>query len=144
MPQPNIKLYLALSGVLAIILIVILVIPLGMRNRTNNANKNFPTPTTVQSAGSNAGQAEGPIPTKEFTGVEEEALPQEIVDQSTQKKELRYKTPLSFTTFSIDFDYAEDKFKVALLDPKDSALKEFEEWKKNSYPLIPMDQFIFN
>jgi hypothetical protein len=145
MPQPNIKLYIILSGVLALILIVILIIPINRKTQTTDNGADFPTPTTIDSAGrQNAPVIEPTVKTSDFTGVEEETLPKEISDQSTQKQELRYRTPVSFTTFSVDFSYTEDKFTIFLNDPKDVSLREFEEWKRNNYPSIPMDQFIFN
>lgn len=144
MPKPNIKLYLILSGVLAVILLIIVIIPLNRRPKSSNNGSSFPTPTTIDSANQPGNKVERPIETKDFTGVEEEALPAEVLNQSGQKQDLRYRTPLTLTTFTIDFDYAEDKFIVNLSEPKDVALKEFEEWKKNNYSFIPMDQFIFN
>lgn len=145
MPQPNIKLYIILSGILAVVLIVILIFPINRKTPTTDNKTSFPTPTTIDSAGGqNTVISEPAIKTSDFTGVDEQTLPKEIADQSTQKQELRYKTPAAFTTFSVDFSYADDKFTVFLNDPKDAALKEFEEWKRNNYPAVPMDQFIFN
>lgn len=142
MPQPNIKIYIVLSGILAIILIVILVFPFNRKTGTT-VPTDSPTPTTFDLQPGQTGVVPT-VQTSEFTGVEEEVLPDEIVDQATQKQELRHKMPASFTTFSLDFSYSEDKFMVSLSDPKDAALKEFEEWKRDNYPSIPMDQFIFN
>ncbi len=142
MPQPSTKVYIVLSGVLALILIVLLIFPFNRKSETT-ALTDSPTPTTFDLPPRQTGVTTI-VETSEFTGVEEEVLPDNIVDQVTQKQELRYKVPSSFTTFSIDFTYSEDKFMVSLNDPKDAALREFEEWKRDNYPSIPMDQFIFN
>ncbi len=142
MPQPNIRIYIVLSGILAVILIVILIFPINRKTGTTDPS-NPPTPTTFDLSPGQTGTVPT-VATSEFTGVEEEVLPDEIVNQATQKQELRYKTPISLSTFSIDFSYVDDKFIITLNDPKDAALREFEEWKRNNYPSIPMDQFIFN
>lgn len=145
MPQPNIKLFLVLSGILAVIFFIILIIPLSRRTTDQQTSGgNFPTPTIVDAIPQGGAADISPtIQITGFTGVREEAIAPEIESQISQKQDLRYKAPLTFSTFSLDFDYGEDKFIIVLNDPKNQSLSEFEDWKKNNYPSIPPDQFIF-
>lgn len=143
---PNIKVYLGISFALIILLIIILIIPFGKKKTSEQLTPTaFPTPTTFETQPNNPvkitpGQA---IPTEAvFTGVKEETLPQAMIDLSTQKQALRKKTPLSLSTFTIDFNYSEDKFVVTFLDPKDQAKKEFESWRAANYPLLGSEQFL--
>lgn len=143
MPQPNLKILLVLSGILAVILIVVLIIPLG-RKSVEQGSGNLPTPTTV--APQENIRLDAPTPTiavREFTGVEDVPLPENVATFVNQKQDLRSKAPLTLSTFVIDFDYAEDKFTIQLNDPKDQALREFESWRNNNYPAVTTDQFIF-
>ncbi len=145
MPQPNIKLFLVLSGILAVIFFIILIIPLSRKTTVQQLpGGNLPTPTIVDAVPQGGIADISPtIQITGFTGVREEELSAEIVSQVNEKQSLRYETPLALSTFSIDFDYGEDKFIVVLNDPKNQSLSEFEDWKRNNYPAIPSDQFIF-
>jgi hypothetical protein len=96
----------------------------------------FFIPTTTQTITPN-------LTPKEFTGVKEEPIPQEMVDFSKQKLSLMEKLPLKTTDFSIDFDYDKAKFVVSLNSPKEESQKKFEDWLKNSFPSIPKDLFLF-
>jgi hypothetical protein len=100
-----------------------------------------PTPVEI-----NPTQTENQHPTSvpaSFTGVLEETLPQAVADAATQKQDLRNQLPITLTSFSISFDYTEDKFVVTLNAPKDQSRTEFDKWKSNTYPGIETNQFNF-
>lgn len=155
MNNPNIKIYLAISGVLIVLFILILIIPFSKKS-TNNAlrtTNQYLIPTTVKTNTSTASEQANnqlqnsvtPSPISvpaDFTGAAEEELPTQELETAFQKKELRQKTPLSLSTFTVDFDYGEDKFTVALNDPKDLSQKEFESWRTNNYPRLSAEQFL--
>jgi hypothetical protein len=145
MQTPNTKIYLIISGALIVLFILIIILPFSKKtgNQPGNTN-NLLTPTTVQtnpSLGTN-NQSSIVIPA-DFTGAAEEELPTQVIEASAEKKDLRDKVPLDLTTFSIDFDYGQDRFIVTLKDPKDQAQKEFDNWRTNNYPGIAANQFIF-
>lgn len=149
MDNSNIKVYLAISGTLIVLLILIIVVPFSKKT-TNTNNQQLitgsPLPTSVETNSSlnnqaTNNQALNTIPA-DFTGVAEEELPQPILDLANQKKDLRQKTPLDLSTFTIDFDYSADKFVVSLNDPKDQARTEFESWRTANYPGLGTDQFL--
>lgn len=148
MDSQNVKVYLAISGALIVLFILIIIIPFSKKTAnqnnengtTNSTNQPFPTsievrPTTSTGEQSNSISAD-------FTGAIEEPIPQQITDRAAQKKDLRQKSPLILTSFTIDFDYSEDKFNVTLKDPKDQAQKEFESWRGANYPSLNAEQFI--
>jgi hypothetical protein len=147
MNNPNIKVYLGISFALIILFILILIIPFSKKispQKTTTPSLNQPFPTSVETNQQSAiDNQQLTIPASDFTGVAEEELPPEVLDASLQKKDLRQKTPLDLSTFAIDFDYNEDKFVVTLLDPKDQAQKEFENWRTTNYPGLGSDQFLF-
>jgi hypothetical protein len=142
MNPPNIKLYLILSGALLVLFLALIIVPLGRRAINQPPAETFPTPTSIDGRQLPADQSPM-IETADFTGAADEELPKEVTDQINQKQDLRYRMPLSLSTFIIDFDYGEDKFTVALSEPKNQSLQEFEEWKSANYPAIPTNQFIF-
>lgn len=141
MHTPNIRLYFILSGILVIILVATFIISLSRRAVNQPPGETFPTPTFVETA---PVDEHGSIATVDFTGVAEEELPESLADQVSQKQDLRYRTPLTLSTFAIDFDYGQDKFTVALNEPKDQSRQEFNDWKNANYPAIPIREFIFN
>ena len=126
MHQPNIRLYLILSGILVVILVAVFIIPLGRRGVNQPPGETVPTPTSIATAPID--EPGSTVATVDFTGVAEEELPDNVAEQ----------------TFVIDFDYNQDKFTVALNEPKDQSRQEFNDWKNANYPAIPADQFIFN
>ncbi len=147
MDNSNIKVYLAISGALLVLFILVLIIPFSSKKTVNNesstTNQN-PFPTSIETGSSSTGstnKALTPIPA-DFTGALEEKIPQPIIDFAAQKKDLRLKSPLSLSTFTIDFDYSEDKFTLTLKDPKDQSQKEFESWRTTNYPLLGSEQFL--
>lgn len=150
MDSQNIKVYLAISGALVVLLILVLVIPFSSKKTstengsTNSNGQLFPTSVETNSTSQNNNQPNANIPTikADFTGAIDEKIPQPIIDLAAQKKDLRQKTPLILSTFVIDFDYSEDKFVVSLKDPKDQAQKEFESWRTANYPGLGSDQFL--
>lgn len=82
------------------------------------------------------------IPPTDFTGVKEETLPQEIINLTQEKLKLRKKIPISQASFMIGFDYEQDKFIVNLNEPKGESQVNFEKWRENYYPNIPLDRFL--
>ncbi|KKP67209.1 MAG: hypothetical protein UR63_C0019G0003 [Candidatus Roizmanbacteria bacterium GW2011_GWC2_35_12] len=146
MPQPNIKVYLLVSGLLIVLFLVVTFVPFGKKT-INKVNKYSPIPTTVEV---NPPPYLEPtigapyIEPVEFTGVKDIELPPEVLERSTQKRDLRITTPFDTGLFRIDFDYSEDKFLVSINEPRKDNLKQFEDWKRNNYPAIPINQFIFN
>lgn len=151
MDSQNIKVYLAISGALIILFILIIIIPFSKKPLTTNNQPlvtDYPLPTTVQtnstaSTDSTDSTDLTPAPIKaSFTGAINEPVPQNIVDLSNQKKDLQQKLPLDLSTFTIDFDYSEDKFIVTLKDPRDQAQKEFENWRTGNYPGLSAEQFL--
>jgi hypothetical protein len=154
MNNPNTKIYLAISGALIFLFILILIIPFTSRktpaknDKTGQPNQVFPTSIEANpspSVNRDGTTSESPTPPTikaGFTGAAEEQIPQQIVDAAAQKKDLRQKSPLILSVFTIDFDYAEDKFNVTLKDPKDQSQKEFESWRTANYPGIAADQFL--
>jgi len=146
MNQPNIKIYLAVSGALIVLFLLVTFYPFGKKQNTNNQllNTNGPTPTIVETNSSAINNF--PTPTlapADFTGVADEVIPQDIVDSSTQKQELRSKVPFDTGLFQIDFDYAEDKFIVTLNEPKSENRRQFDQWLKENYSLLNINQFNF-
>jgi len=151
MNSQNIKVYLAISGALIVLLILIIIIPFSSKKTTNKEPSNtnqvpFPTSietgsTGVNNSTSSTNSALTPIPA-DFTGALDEKIPQQVIDLAAQKKDLRSKVPLDFSTFTIDFNYSEDKFIVSLKDPRDQAQKEFESWRTINYPGLGVEQFI--
>lgn len=145
MNTSNIKVYLAISFALIFLFILILVLPFSKKSTNYQlpTTNQYPTPTLVELNDQSAiDNQQLTIPASDFTGVAEEELPPAVLDASLQKKDLRQKTPLNLSTFTIDFDYSEDKFVVTLLDPKDQAKKEFESWRTSNYPGLDANQFL--
>ena len=146
MNNTNIKVYLAISGALIFLLILIIIIPFSKKtptksNTTDLTTQPFPTSVEINPTASTSEQQSNSIPAN-FTGVVDEPIPQQIVDLSSQKKDLLQKVPLNLSTFSIDFDYGQDKFVVTLKDPKDQAQKEFEKWRITNYTVLSTGQFL--
>ena len=149
MNNSNIKVYLGISFALIILFILVLIIPFSKKttdyNPKTTTSPPFPTSIETDPADStdstNSTNILTPIPA-DFTGAMDEPIPQQIIDLAAQKKDLRLKTPLNLSTFTINFDYGEDKFIITLKDPKDQAQKEFENWRVSNYPGLNSDQFI--
>lgn len=142
MPQPNIRLYIILSGILLVVFLAVILIPLGRKTAELPAGQTFPTPTSVGVAPSDEHDS-SVVETVDFTGVAEKELPPAVLEETSQKQDLRYRTPISFNTFIIDFDYAEDRFVVTLSEPTEQSRQEFNDWKAANYPAIPANQFNF-
>jgi len=145
MPQPNIKLYILISGIIVVFLVIFFSLSLIKRTNTttNEVPTSEPTPTTFETK-ENVPTSE-PTPTIEigaFTGGLYATLPPEVAQLTKQKQDLRSKVPLTLSTFSIDFDYGEDKFVVTLNEQKDQARTEFENWRNSNYPALPLGEFI--
>ncbi|MFA6017204.1 MAG: hypothetical protein WC744_03905 [Patescibacteria group bacterium] len=145
MDNSNIKVYLGISFALIVLFILILIIPFSKKttNPQSPSTGSLPTPTSIDtSQQSITNNQQATVPASDFTGVAEEQLPAQVLNTSIQKKDLRLKTPLNLSTFTIDFDYGTDKFVVTLHDPKDQAQKEFESWRTANYPGLGAEQFL--
>jgi len=144
MQNSNFKVYLGISIALVVLLMLILIIPFSKKTSSSQqtSNDDLITPTSVEI---NPSQTDGQLTSvpAQFTGVNEEELPQEIFDASTQKQDLRSLLPISLSSFSIDFNYEQDKFTVTLSEPKDQSRTEFDQWRSNTYPAIDINQFNF-
>ncbi len=145
MNNSNTKIYLAISGALIFLFILIVIIPFSKRAPTPDdqsipTDQAFPTSVEINPTLSSGEQIES-IPA-DFTGAIEEPIPQQIVDAAAQKRNLQEKVPFDLSSFSIDFDYDQDKFIATLKDPKDQAQREFESWRTASYPGLNADQFL--
>ena len=146
MDSQNVKVYLAISGALIVLLILVIIIPFTKQKPVTSPKQQPVTnliPTTVETNQSPVtnNQSLTPIPA-DFTGAIDEKIPQQVIDLAAQKKDLRSKVPLSLSTFAIDFDYGEDKFTVTLKEPKDQSQKEFESWRTTNYPGLGVEQFL--
>src|SRR3972149_6156128 len=139
---PNVKIFIALSAVLAVIFLCLFFMQLGGGKTGGPSTGNIPLPTGVDTDPIVANATPTQIPPNPFTGVIEEELPENIANLATQKRDLRGKVPLELSTFSVDFDYGEDKFVVVLNTPKDQSLREFQNWRNTNYPSVTLDQFI--
>jgi len=140
MQPPNIKIYLMISGALIVLFLIVTFVPFGKKSTDQEQQINFPTPTSVEIDKSAVAPT---IEPGDFTGVAEEELPAEATNLSLQKQDLRGRLPLELSTFTIDFDYSEDRFVVTLIEPKDQARVEFENWRSANYPALNISQFNF-
>lgn len=146
--KPEIKLYYIIPAVfLVILVIVILLMP---KNKSETPVVVIPTrsplPTRVQLEGKTVpSRAPTLIPhPKNGTGVsDEQNISKEETDLATQKRELRKKTPLTQSSFTMTFDFSTDQFIVVLNEPKNSNQTVFNDWLKTNYPAIPLDRFTF-
>lgn len=76
--------------------------------------------------------------------IEETPVPAEekYLDQFAS---LQDKTPVIQNGFTIDFDYAENSFKVVIKNPYNTNLQVFLTWlKDNGYNLIPLNKFMIS
>jgi len=137
----NKKIYLILLPILLIIILFFLFFSI---RKTKLPTTVVPSPTSIYPTKFVVAPSPTPtlIPPASFTGVLEETLPPATLDLSNQRRELRKKTPLVETYFTVTFDYGEDKFLVALKEPKDQSKIEFEKWRIVNYQAIPPDHFI--
>ena len=98
MDSQNIKIYLAISGALIVLLILIVVIPFAKQKPVTNLQQpdsNLPLPTSVETNPSvNNNQSPDtnnptPVTIKAgFTGAIDEPIPQNTIDLAAQKKDL--------------------------------------------------------
>ncbi|KKQ23226.1 MAG: hypothetical protein US40_C0016G0014 [Candidatus Roizmanbacteria bacterium GW2011_GWC2_37_13] len=145
MNTPNIKIYLAVSGVLIILFLIVTFVPFGKKSTSNQPpTTNFPTPTSVEINQIPDTSNQSPmVESVDFTGAAEEELPPEVMDAALQKQDLRNKTLFDTGLFQIDFDYGEDKFVVILAEPKGENRQQFNQWLKDNYPSLNVNQFNF-
>lgn len=65
-----------------------------------------------------------------------------LTTREQSHNELFFKIPLDMQNFIVDFDYAENKFSVLILN--DAGEAAYHKWRKESYPLLTDDQFVLN
>jgi hypothetical protein len=147
MPRPDYKMYI-IPAVIVIILMIVSVIVGTLKKRPVV----YITPTPAIGVSPAIQITESPTypPTpavtlapQKQTGAMDDAPPQTELDLAAQKNTLRKLCPFKQPSFSIDFDYATDKFVVTLADPKIQSQDEFDAWLKSAYPAIPADRFLF-
>lgn len=127
--------------IVLISIFIFVIITLLLVNQTKP--KQIVTPTPAQSINMpTRSQLSPTLVPPAFTGGNLD-LPKELMDLAGQKTDLRLKTPLQETSFSIDFDYDNDKFIVTIKEPKATNRVNFDEWLKKNYPAIPIDRFNF-
>jgi hypothetical protein len=153
MDLQNVKVYIAVSLALIVLLVLIIIIPFSSKKPSSSLTPNSLTPspssifpTSVKTGSitlvpNNLTPSPSPI-SPGFTGALDETIPPKLIDSTNQKNDLLSKVPLSLTTFTVDFDYSDDKFIVTLKEPRDQAQREFESWKAANYSGLNSEQFI--
>ncbi len=68
----------------------------------------------------------------------------DFMEVINDQRNLRKSCPVIKDGFTIKFDYAADRFIVALSPPKEENKVKFTNWLKTSYSAIPLERFIFN
>ena len=144
MEKKQIKIIIVLGIILVILIIIFAVLNLSRQQKKESVI--VPTPTQEPFTGEEPTTVVTPeqINPGDFTGVLEEELPPEVRAESEQMQDLSYKVPITQPLFEIDFNWEEYKFVVTLKDPEDQARTAFEDWLKNNYSGIPLNQFIIN
>lgn len=56
--------------------------------------------------------------------------------------DLFFKVPLDMQNYIVDYDYAENKFSILILN--DAGEQSYRKWRKDSYPALSDDQFVIN
>ena len=56
--------------------------------------------------------------------------------------DLFFKVPLDMQTFMVDFDYADNKFSILILN--DAGEDAYLKWRKDTYPALTDEQFVIN
>ncbi len=146
--KPEIKLYYIIPAIFLVILVVIILLLPKNKNETPGVAipTRGPLPTRIQLEEKIVpSRAPTLIPhPKNGTGVsDEQNISKEETDLATQKRELRKKTPLTHSSFTMTFDFSTDQFVVVLNEPKNSNQTIFNNWLKANYPGIPLDRFAF-
>lgn len=146
--KPEIKLYYIIPAIFLVILVVVIL--LFPKNKSESPSVVAPTrsplPTLIQlETKSRASLTPTLIPhPKNGTGAaDEQNISKEETDLAVQKRELRKKTPITQSSFTMTFDFSTDQFNVVLNEPKNSNQTVFNDWLKKNYPAIPLDRFSF-
>ncbi|MEO6508592.1 MAG: hypothetical protein ABIO02_01440 [Patescibacteria group bacterium] len=138
----NPKIILISFLLLVLLVLIIIANKLTKKNEISSGN---PTPPLI-SITSYVTQPPNPnvpgeiMPT--FTGARDVTFAQPTQQYIDKRGELRESVPLNGPTFSIDFNFREDKFTVTLKEPKNESQAAFNEWLKNNYPELPLEDFI--
>jgi len=144
MNNKHVKFVIIPFFILVVLLLIYFLVTYGKKTPQKNKSLPFsPSPTIDKLIQQ---QKITPFPTLiplSFTGAAADPeIPAEELDISTQKYNLRKKTPLKQQGFSIFFDYSTDKFNVLLQEPKTITQASFSAWLIQKYPSIPLDRFI--
>jgi hypothetical protein len=140
--KPHILVYVGLILILVVLVILVSIISLPQSKKFNISPSIKPIPTISNHLQPIITITKPPLLSPTGTGASEE-IPKAVEDAATQKQNLKKILPLQQANFKITFDYANDKFIVALTEPKNSSKLIFFAWLKNNYPLISISKFIF-
>lgn len=148
MNKSNLKIYIfILIVVLLLLFIAVILITNKKISPTNDSQihvTSAPIPTLIKLPSKTTNTITPTLVQPTFTGVKLEELSKEITDLATQKQEFKRKLPLKEDGFTITFDFANDKFIVALKGPKQVTRIMFSSWKEKNCTAIPIDRFILN
>lgn len=157
--KPEIKLYYILPVLLLVVVIIIILLFPGKKKAPEMMiPTSGPLPTLLPLDTSPdlnltpKDEPQGPltfptitlIPAAPQTGADlDPQIPQEENVLASQKKELRDKTPVRESSFTINFNYTDDVFTVFLSEPKEDSRITFDSWLSVNYPFLPLDRFRF-
>lgn len=145
------KLFIVVFGILIFILFfLILIINLLSNKKNEQLQKNIgstlpsvpfsPTKSFNQKSQNQKPTLTPSIP-PQFTGVKEEEIPKDVVEDANQSFELRGKLPLENEYFQLDYDYKQDTFVVFLKNNTPQTF--FFDWLEKNYPGIKKERFKF-
>jgi hypothetical protein len=142
--KPHILVYVGLILILVVLVILVSIISLPQTKKPNNQLPITNIPISKIPITNNQSQITPTISYPAPTGTGGmEIIPKAVEDIATQKQNLKKILPLQQANFKITFNYATDKFIVALTEPKNSSKLIFFAWLKNNYSLIPISKFTF-
>ena len=137
--KPEIKLYYVIPAIFLVILVVMILLMPKNKSETPGvvAPTRRPLPTRIQLDEKTVPlRAPTLIPhPKNGTGVsDEQNIPKRGNRPGNPKRELRKKTPLTLSSFTMTFDFSTDQFMVVLNEPKNSSQTTFNDWLKKIIP----------
>ncbi|NMB84177.1 hypothetical protein GYA28_02705 [Candidatus Roizmanbacteria bacterium] len=144
MSKNNLKIYAAIFGLIIVIVLIVLLSILRNHKDTSTSNSitPLPSPTSVNSVSQAASVTTTEVMPTGFTGVKEETIAPELLNETKQELNLKNKLPLENDGFTINFDYSQDKFIVNIASPKADNQTKFEQWLKANYSSLSMGRFI--
>ncbi|MFN4212785.1 MAG: C39 family peptidase [Microgenomates group bacterium] len=144
--------FVVILGILIFILfLLILTTKLLSFKKNKDSQKNLtPIPTSFFYLPNNKfnkkDQNQKPTPTLtipvQSTGVKEEEIPKDVVDDANQSFNLRNRLPLENEYFQINYDYKKDNFVVFLKNNTSEVF--FFQWLEKNYPGIKRERFKFS